>query len=362
MTRFAIDMKVLYINYIDMNNPISGSSVRPVKLYNAMLELGYEVELVTGVIHRGDSATRKKYLKQVLQKIRKEKIDFCYIESMTMPLFRGTNFYEYRFIKKIRKMGIPIALFYRDVYWKFKKTFKMKGLRQYLLARFQKRDVAFYKKNIDVVFLPSVQMNKYLGFKRIYPLPPGCEAKEVSSINNFHNQIIYVGGVSYSYGTDLLIDAMRIVNKTKQVNLKLVCRQDELAWLKPYLKETDCKWLTILNLKANELSKHYDESDFAICSHRKNEYHDFCMPVKLFEYISYCKPILANGCKSMSDIILENHIGYIANDNAEDMAKNILQAYDDICHYRGLVENTTIYRNNNLWINRVEDICRELQK
>ena len=41
-------MRVLYINYIDMDAVTSGSKVRPVKMYQAFLDEGHEVKLLTG--------------------------------------------------------------------------------------------------------------------------------------------------------------------------------------------------------------------------------------------------------------------------------------------------------------------------
>ena len=41
-------MLILYITYVDINSGTSGSSVRPQKMYRALLDAGHEVKLLSG--------------------------------------------------------------------------------------------------------------------------------------------------------------------------------------------------------------------------------------------------------------------------------------------------------------------------
>ena len=53
-------MLVLYINYVDMETYVSGSSVRPQKIYEAMIQLGYTVKMLFGSQNRDECQKRKE--------------------------------------------------------------------------------------------------------------------------------------------------------------------------------------------------------------------------------------------------------------------------------------------------------------
>ena len=353
-------MKVLYINYIDFDKVTSGSSVRPYKIYQAMKELGYVVKMITGIASRKNVKERRTYLKNAWEEIKDFDFDYCYIESKTTPIFLGNNRFEYSFIKKIKNKGIPIGIFYRDVYWKFSDLFDMRGIRQFILKQFQKADMRFFKKTMDCVFLPSQEMNKYCGFKNIALVPPACEIISVEPKSKLNNTLIYVGGLSYAYGSDILIEALRLVNKTINIKLIIVCREQEFSWLKQYIVDTDYEWLTIAHSSSEGLYSYYREADFAICSHRKNIYHDFCMPVKLFEYFSYEKPVIATNCNEINNIIIPNNLGICGEDNAESLAKCIMKGYSSDFDYNTVVSNVKRYRDENTWTKRTQKIGETL--
>lgn len=350
--------KIIYINYVDMENCLSGSSVRPAIMYNTFCESGYEVEMITGLVHKHNIRERKKYLVEKLSVIMKNDYDYCYIEPMTTALFKGYNHFEYDFIKKIHKKGIPIGLFYRDVYWKFRKEFDLKGVRQAVLAFFQRCDVRFYKKYVDCIFIPSKKMNDYIGFENVVPLPPGCKNMGFEVKNTLTNTLIYVGGISYAYGTDMLIEAMRKVNKTKATKLILACRKDELIYLTPFLKDEDLNWLEIHHVKGKELENLYARADAALCPHRRNDYHDFCMPVKLFEYISFLKPVVSTNSIEMAELISKNKLGIVCSDNSDALADAILKMFSDTLQFRNFQEAEKTYSSENTWAKRVEKIAQ----
>lgn len=238
-------MNILYINYIDFDNVSSGSSVRPAKIYRAMLSLGHNVTMISGMSSWKNAKERKKYLREKWKEIEDMPFDYCYIEWKTTPVFMGNNRFEHTFIKKIKGRGIPIGLFYRDVYWKFSKLFDLHGLRQFIMKQFQKADMRFIKKNVDCVFLPSAKMNEYCGFKKTVSTPPACDIINCAEKTKPNNTVIYVGGLSYAYGSDMLIEAMRIVNGVRKTKLILVCRESEYDWLKQYTVDSDLSWLEI---------------------------------------------------------------------------------------------------------------------
>ena len=87
----------------------SGSSVRPYKMYQAFLGLGYKVDLIAG-----DVKTRRI----AFEKMRKDQRNymFCYSEPGSYPVH---PFLDYRIYLYLNRKHVPIGIYYRDAYWKF---------------------------------------------------------------------------------------------------------------------------------------------------------------------------------------------------------------------------------------------------
>lgn len=356
-------LKIIYINYIDMSNIESGSQVRPALMYKAFLELGLEVELVTGASSKSNLKERKEYLERKLEKIKNSKFDFCYIENKTEPLFKGYNYFEYKFIKAIKEMDIPIGVFYRDVYWKFNKEFNLTGVHNKIMKVFQKFDLRFWKRVCKHVFLPTDKMNEYLSFKKACALPPACSIIDIAATQSYTNNIIYVGGISYNYGTDILLDAMRIVNRKKNIKLTLICRKAEYDDMIKNITPNDIpEWLEVKHISGKELNEAYKNADVAVAPLRKIVYYDFCMPVKIYEYISNRKPIITTNCEEIAKLIKVNQLGLICNDDAVDMAEKIMDIYADYEKYDSFRQNEKEFINTNRWTNRAQLIAEKLLK
>lgn len=129
---FHIPMK------IDRNRA-SASQIRPMKMIEAFKECGYEVVVVEGY-----GKERKRQIKEIKSNILKGvKYDFLYSESSTMPtLLTEKNhlplypFLDFSFFAFCKKHGIKIGLFYRDIYWVFKKKRSFKEWVAYIFYKY----------------------------------------------------------------------------------------------------------------------------------------------------------------------------------------------------------------------------------
>ena len=110
-------MNILYVTYLDMSNhQDSGSGIRPVRMYKALLDEGHSVKLLSGNCGRGDGAARKKAVREIMDWLKDNRPDLCYIESPTYPIMFQC---DYDLIRKLHKMEVPIGYFYRDFYRQF---------------------------------------------------------------------------------------------------------------------------------------------------------------------------------------------------------------------------------------------------
>ncbi|MDP8218254.1 MAG: hypothetical protein P9M03_05970, partial [Candidatus Theseobacter exili] len=183
----------------------SGGTIRPFRMISAFEEIGFKVHKVIG-----DVAERKKIINNLKKGILIGKIKpaFVYMESTNLPLPLSTAgqklpafCLDLNFLYWLKKRGVKISLFYRDLYWKFDNWWKRQGvIRGCLIWPFYYYELYQYVKIADLIFCPSVEFAKIIHkFKKstcCIPLPPGCNMHSdlpLPKINSSLN-LFYVGG------------------------------------------------------------------------------------------------------------------------------------------------------------------------
>lgn len=352
---------VLYITYIDMQEMTSGSMVRPQKIYSAFIEEGFNIKLLKGSELRNKKEKRIKSIYEIEEWLKDNTPDYCYIESPSSPIIFKEDL---NLIKKIHKKNIKIGFFYRDAYYKLGKKYVFQNtkfsVKKYLKYYFYKllayRTDNCIRKNVDIVYFPSESMSKFFDFKDKRALPPAAEKVEYTYSES--NNLIYVGGVSEEYGTNLIFEAMDIVNKKHEINLNLVCRKEEMNNIpKQYLNK---KWLKIYHASDKELKPIYENSKLALIAKKPSVYNNFAISVKIFEYITYGLPIIAVNTYETNKIIEKYKIGISTDVSSESLANGILTLYENNKLYNELKENIKLSLNENLWSTRVKQIDYDL--
>ena len=363
-------MKILYITYVDFDKGNSGSSVRPVRMYNAFIGLGLDVKLLSGEVSYTNIEKRRKRkneIKKINEWLKENKPDICYIENSTSPIkLRGDR----NLIKKIHRMDIPIGYFFRDAYYKFPSDFQLnKGMKKKLIFFVQKRmylrDERLIKKLVDIVYLPSEAVNHHLGFSETSALPPASTG-ELSYIDNVYkgkNTSIYVGGITGLYNVGFLIKAFEMLNKKSEKEYKLIlcCRRQE--YLSSNIKDLDYEWLEIHHVFGEELNELYRRSDVALIIHDPDyEYNSYAIPVKLFEYLNHGIPIVSTDCNEIGRCIKENAVGAVSEMLPQSYAESVEEVLDKSINQE-LRKNIDIaIKNGNRWKDRAEKVVNELSK
>ncbi len=354
---------LLYIVYYDFSKSSgSASKVRPRKMYEAFQRIGMNVKLLEGD-HR-EYLRRRNKIKEIKKWLRNHKVDFCYIELPSGPLFHPDDL---RLIKYLHRCGIKIGIFYRDIYWMFPEMFHnpttlQSKIKSKLIRSLQKRDLKVFKKHVDIVYIPSDTMGQYLGAFNYSVLPPGCDEQSIENGMILDTpKGIYVGGISERYGSHLLLESFAIVNETRMAELELVCPEAQWDKLPSYLKKyKDSSWLKVNHLSNESLNGIYAQVDYAIIPLKKNLYNDFAVPVKMYEYISYNKPILATRCSEVSKFVEKYQVGLIVNDTVEDLVDGINKFLDDDKLRNSLSQNLSKALHENRWEERCFKVVSDL--
>ena len=350
---------------------ISGSYIRPQKMLQAFEELGYVVDTVWG-----RASERKTKINEIKQNVsRGIQYDFIYTESSTMPtLLTEPNHIpispsiDFGFFRWAKKNGIPIGLFYRDIYWRFEHYKKqVSWYKTFIATVFYYFDLFFYYRLVDYLFLPNMKMLDELpGVWRkdcIYALPPGgCKSTQyaATTLMQLPLKLIYVGGVLPPlYDLSAIFQGLKGFT-SEEVQLTLCCREQEWQKCKEQYELPYNNTIHIVHEHGDSLKQRYLDSNVALLLYRHCSYREFAMPIKMFEAISYGIPIISNINTAVGDFVEQEGIGWVIEGNPESFQswlKFIIEHPEQIKQKSQIVKERAVYHT---WQERAKRVAKIL--
>jgi glycosyltransferase involved in cell wall biosynthesis len=347
----AINRMIFYLPY-DFANLETGSRVRPYKMYNAFLQLGYDVKLISG-----NTSERLAHYRRLRNS---ENYAFCYVEASSYPLH---TFVDHYILAVLKRRNIPVAVYYRDAYWKFRSYFSFAGLKRLELLLRYRADLALFNRVATVMFFPTASLADLVNVKIPKALlPPGGEYKPVERQFGHPLRAVYMGGVTYRYGLTLMLNALEIINKREiRVFLELVCREKELKDWPSYIQQKlMVPWINVQHVSGDALESIYARCHVGLVPLVKDEYNDLSLPIKLFEYLSFGLPVIVTHCNEMSKFVKENKCGIVCEDNPDSLASALCRFIDDQHLLERLSERALQTIMNNLWMHRTKTVITYL--
>lgn len=359
---------LVYYPFPIAKNPNSGSKIRPIRMIESFKEYGEKnkIEIIT---ISGESSERKKQINHFLKNTNLQDVNGCYVENQTIPFWLTNDnhlpthpFMDRNFFKTLRQHGIPIGLFYRDVYWKFDDILLNQNFKTKVMKYLYEREEAIYNKYVDVLFLPSMEMDKHVNIaNKTVELPPGGPMHKEDLKNRKHKELkaIYVGGISERYGVRLLLESIHLVNKQIRLPLTLVCREHELIQLPDELKNLiEADFIHVIHASGDQLLPHYQDASFGIIPILRGQYNDFAIPVKLFEYLSNQLPVVATNLPAQSRIIRNDKLGIVSNDNPTEFSNALLSMCENYSELREIAYKHFIEKHT--WLQRATTVIETL--
>lgn len=359
-TGIKTEYDLLYIAFVDLDDESkSGSSVRPKKMLEAFQNEGLKIKVLHG--WNNQRRERKKRVKEIMNWLDSNYPKICYIEPPSGPFFCSEDL---MLLSKLKRLGVPIGIFYRDAYWMFPETYGKSSafdhIKHVVIRAMHKRDLWVFKRTCKCFFFPSMTMANLFKFNDgniVVPLPPGCTNNSCNTkqVGNGTRTYFYVGAASERYGTDMLLEAFAKVNESGAKS-NLIAVTPEKQWVDMFGAKYDkAPWLKLVHTGDQSILRElYQQADICIVPLRKNFYNDFAVPIKLFEYLSYEKPVLSTNCTETSRFIAENDIGWVIDDNAEDMANALIRLELDRAEIGLKQENCVVAKKKNLWAERAK--------
>ncbi|MFY4775148.1 glycosyltransferase [Metabacillus sp. RGM 3146] len=363
---------LVYFPYELQKNPKSGSGVRPKRLVEAFKRYGEKQQVETVVIS-GQSKERKQKINEYLHQYNLSDALFCYMENSTMPYWLTDKDHvpraigmDFGFWKKLKDNHIPIGCFYRDVYWQFNDMYVPPFGKKFLTPVMQgiyRQELKAYHKAVDIMYLPSLEMNRFVNWtKKFDELPPGMEkTDEPEKSSNSIPTAVYVGGITDQIGILTMLEAFDEINGAgTNVQLDFICREGEFKKDQEIQKYQEKAWINIMHLSGDGLKEVYKKADIALIPREKNTYHDFAMPVKLFEYLSYHLPIVATNCDAQARLLEDNNFGIVSKVDKQDFKESVQKALKPEVHASMVSSIREHAFAENSWDARVEKVAKDL--
>ena len=347
---------------------VSGSTIRPQKMLQAFRIVGYDIDVVWG-----DLTEKREQIRHIKSQIKAgKKYDLLYAENSTMPIYlaQGKKYafqmawWDVRFLNYCHRKKIPVGLFYRDAYWKFPNMFTgYSSWKKDIMNKLYEQELKNYQQCVDVLFLPSMKMYKYLQMNfpgRVYDLPPGAE--DVTHIhenrnNDYDIHIIYVGGIGNQYDLRLFF---KVIAEFPKVKFTVCCRRNEWdnmhAVYQPHLHDN----IEIIHESGDGLIPYYQSADVACLYFKPEIYREFAMAVKLFEYMSYGLTMVSSKGTAMGDFVEKNKLGWNLSYDEESLRKWLLHLLSNRSEIDVIRDRVETAREANTWEMRARRVSEIL--
>ena len=328
---------------------VAASMLRPLAMRRAFADLGYRVMNVTGY-----AAQRRRAMTRVRAALAAgARIEFVYSENATIPnaLTEPRHLpvhplLDVAFFRHCRRSGVPVGVFYRDVYWRFPRF--REGINPVLeaglQATYRSELMAFERVGLHL-FLPSQAMARHVPHVdpvRMSALPPG--APDVAATRRDSDgwddggdedgkelELLFVGVLQDNYRLDA---CLRAVIATPGTRVTLCVRQETWETSRDhYAPLLPAGRAQVVHRSGAELEPLYRRADLGVLFTEPNPYWDFAVPYKLYEYLAHELPVIAVRGTQTGRLVEEMGIGWVLSYDAgalSDLLRHLREAPEEI--------------------------------
>lgn len=355
-------MRVIFHIPICLNpDDPSASQIRPRRMVDTFRSLGYEVDVVQGY-----GAQRRRQIAAIRKKIKKGiHYDFLYSESSTMPTLLTERHHlplfptlDFSFFAFCRRHSIRVGLFYRDIHWQF--INRNADWKQRVARHFYFFDLYAYRRWVDVLFLPSLEMLAHIPFtfpRTVLSLPSGCGTTPVQVQPHDGLTIFYVGGVSGNYDLRPLLEA---VARVDGVRLTLCCRSDDWELVRSHYQPYLTPRVDVVHASSEQLPPLYAAADLFAILFAPSPYMQFAVPMKFYEAVGFGLPLLASADTWVGNEVERRTLGFAVQptaDAVEHQLRHLLHNPEVVAACRTAVAR---YAADNTWEARCTTVAKAL--
>ncbi len=298
--------------------------------------------------------------------------DFVYSESSSLPTsltdpskLPKHPLMDLSLLALCRGRGLPVGLFYRDVYWRFSDAGQYRSaMRRRILSAFYRADLLAYGRCVSLLYLPSLPMAKHIPHVAGMPiaaLPPGAtlptQIAATSPPRVGPLRSLYVGGLGELYDLSLF---MNIIADFGELAAFTICtRENDWAQMRDGYGPLPPN-IQVVHRSGAGLTQLYDEADVCVFFPRPTPYSDFAVSIKIFEYVGKLKPVLAVRNTHIGNLVVKAGIGWVADFDPTALKKLLQTILDDRRQVTQFADRLFKVRAENTWRARAEQVTREL--
>jgi glycosyltransferase involved in cell wall biosynthesis len=315
MARATLPRSVLLFAMYEPGPLASAPQVR-ISMMAAALGRLVPVERVEGS-RRGRTAAGLRWL----LKGGWRRVGAVYVESSTSS---ATPF-DLAFLGLMRLLGRPVGIYFRDAYQLFRSTYPITRRRQRLADWLWRVTMPLMRRVATHRFTPSAGLARVLGVREPILLPSGTDPGAPDLGPGDEPLVAYVGSLGWADGYDRLIEAMRLVRE--RVPSARLCVIGPAPRGK-VLSETP-GWLEMHHAGRDQIPELVRGARVCVIPRPITEYTNLAVPVKLWDYLSYGKPVVATATTETKAVLDESEAGIVTGDQPEALAAGIVTLLRD---------------------------------
>ena len=246
-------------------------------------------------------------------------LDGIYVESSTF-LPAET---DYAFLALARALGIPVLTYVRDAYQLFDEYYPRTTLRRRLAARAFLPAVRALMRVSSAVAYPSRGLARVVRGTDLdaVVIPPGAPAPVQVSRRPNANRLLFVGnGTLEAQGGPRLLAAVQAARERgTDVELTVVSRPGESP------PEPHPPWMRVVRAEGQEIVALLPDVIACVIPRPRGAYNDLAVPVKLFEYLAFGRPLLVTDCTEQAAIVASADAGLVVGDSVVNIAEGVVR-------------------------------------
>ncbi|MBN2543167.1 glycosyltransferase [bacterium] len=342
--------KILFVCHTTLDRLNSAIKVRSYNLIKNLREFG-EVFVI-----QGNRRFRRLRIINFIFSGRIYKVDYMYMEPSTTSAIEM----DILILLICKLMRIPVGIFIRDAHPFFQEFRRGLNFKTWLLFLGWHLSVRFYTCFSDVLFVHTASFAALFKHKNKVLLPPGGLHIQLNKIETESkpDSIFYIGGAGEKYDLETLVEGYKLL-KIKHPYLKCILglREAEKRFWHIY---QGIEGVSIVHIQSTELPGIMDRVILNVIALKKSPYLSFIVPLKLYELMSYGKPMVVSNNFETARLVKRFKTGLVYT-SRNDFMEKVAHLLENPEEAEKLGRNGYNFINNgNLWRDRAELITKEL--
>ncbi|MEO5985751.1 MAG: glycosyltransferase [Candidatus Limnocylindria bacterium] len=290
-----------------------GPTVRISHLHHELAQL-VDVDLIAA--YRG---ARRKALVRYALTGRLRELDGIYVESST---FLPAEI-DIMFLGLARALGIPVLTYVRDAYQLFDEYYDVTSVRRWLAARAFLPALRALGAVSSALAFPSAGLARAVvgSDVDVILIPPGSPPPvDVPRAADAHRLLFVGNGRTGAQGAPRLIRAVDLARaRGSRVELTIVSRPGEEP------EPPHPAWLRVVHAEGRQIDALLPDVIATVIPRPRGAYNDLAVPVKLYDYLAYGRPLLVTDCLEQAAVVREVDAGIVTADDESEIADGILR-------------------------------------